>query len=84
VHDAAVHEHTLLVVELDESLASWDNQRLIEFTRAEGCRDTLAYEHRRAAQEQLLAIPDAIAWCWANGGDWKRRIIPAVTGVQAV
>jgi hypothetical protein len=50
-----------------------DTQHLIEFTRAAGCRDTLRYEHRRASAEQLLAIPDAIAWCWANGGDWRRR-----------
>jgi hypothetical protein len=36
--------------------------------------DTLRYEHRRAAAEQLLTLPDAIAWCWAKGGDWRRRI----------
>jgi hypothetical protein len=68
----------------DDSLVSWDNQHLIEFTRAAGCRDTLRYEHRRAASELALAIPDAIAWCWAKGGNWRRRIEPIVTNVREV
>jgi hypothetical protein len=74
VDDAAGRADTLLVLEQDDTLLAWDNQRLIEFTRAAGCRDTLRYEHRRAAAEELLAIPDAIAWCWAKGGDWHRRV----------
>jgi hypothetical protein len=32
----------------------------------------------------LLAIPDAIAWCWAKGGDWRRRIESVVTDVREV
>ncbi len=59
-----------LVFEQDDSLLSWDNQHLIEFTRAAGYRDTLGYQHGRASDEHLLAIPDAIASCWAKGGDW--------------
>lgn len=59
---------TLVVTKLDR--LSWDNQRLIEFIREAGCRDTLRYERRRVASELLLAVPDAIAWCWAKGGDW--------------
>ncbi len=84
VNDAAEHGHGVLVLEQDDSLLSWDTQHLIEFTRAAGCRDSLRYEHRRAASEHLLAIPDAIAWCWAKGGDWRRRIEPAVADVQQV
>ena len=53
----------MLVLEQDDTLHSWDNQRLIEFTREAGCRETLRYEHRRAASGQLLAIPEAISWC---------------------
>ena len=75
---------TLLVLEQDDSLVSWDSQQLIELTRAAGCRDTLHYVHRRAADEPLLAIPDAIAWCWAKGGDWRRRIAPTVSAVRSV
>ncbi len=66
------------------TLVSWDNRHLIEYTRGAGYRDTLRYEHRRAASEQLLAVPDAIAWCWAKYGDWRRRIAPVVTDVRTV
>jgi len=84
VQDAAGRGDTLLVLEQDDSLVSWDSQQLIELTRAAGCRDTLHYVHRRAADEPLLAIPDAIAWCWAKGGDWRRRIAPTVSAVRSV
>jgi hypothetical protein len=84
VNDAAARAHAILVLEQDDSLLSWDNQHLIEFTRATGCRDTLRYQHRRAPEEHLLAIPDAIAWCWAKGGDWRRRVRPVVIDVREV
>jgi len=84
VEDAAACGHAMLVLEQDDSLLSWDNRQLIEFTRAAGCHATLRYEHRRAAAELALAIPDAIAWCWAKGGDWRRRIEPAVVKVREV
>ena len=71
VGDAARRGDVMLILEQDDTLVSWDNRHLIEYTRAAGCRDTLRYEHRRAASEQLLAVPDAIAWCWAKGGDWR-------------
>lgn len=84
VVDTAGRGDAMLVLEQDDTLLSWDNQRLVEFTRAAGCRETLRYEHRRAAAEPLLALPDAIAWCWAKGGDWRRRVAPVVTGVRTV
>ena len=82
--DVARRGDAMLVLEQDDTLLSWDNQRLIEFTREAGCRDTLRYEHRRAASELLLAVPDAIAWCWAKGGDWRRRSEPIVTYVREI
>ena len=69
VVDAAAISAAMLVLEQDDSLLRWDNQQLVEITREVGCREMLRYEHRRAAAEQLLAVPDAIAWCWAKGGD---------------
>jgi hypothetical protein len=84
VGDAAAAGAAMLVLEQDDSLRRWDNQRLIEITRDVGSRDTLRYQHRRAATDQLLAISDAIAWCWAKGGDWRRRIDPVVTMVRTL
>ena len=84
IHDISRREDNLLVLEEDETLRSWDNQRLIELTRAYGCRDTFRYQHRTASNEQLLALPDAVAWCWARGADWRRRLGPVVTDTQEV
>ena len=78
VEDAAGRGDTLLVIEQDDSLLDWDRRQLYALTR-EARLPLLRYEHRRASAEQLLAIPDAIAWCWAKGGDLRRRIEPAVT-----
>ena len=66
------------------TMVKFDNQKLIEYTRAAGCRDTLHYEHKRPHADALLAIPDAIAWCWAKGGHWRKLINPAVTVTRDV
>ena len=83
VHDqAGVCEH--LVLESDTTQDARDRQALIELTRAAGCRDTMTYEHRTAAAEPLLSIPDAVAWAWARGGDWRRRVEPVVERIVRV
>lgn len=84
VEDAAASGHARLIIEQDDSMISFDNQRLIEATRATGCGQTLRYEHRRASSEIALAVPDAIAWCWAKGGDGRRRAQPVVSAVRQV
>jgi hypothetical protein len=81
---AAASTPTLLVIEQDDSLVSFDNQRLIEATRAAGRQGTLRYEHRRAHEEDLLALPDLAAWCWARSAEWRRRIAPALVAVRTV
>ena len=82
VVDVAAAGHHMLVLEQDDSLLWWDQQHLIEITRDVGCRETLRYEHRRAEHELLLAVPDAIAWCWAKGGHWRDRVQPLVREVR--
>lgn len=84
VSDLAGGGDTRLVIEQDDSLVSHDNQWLIELTRETGQRDTLAYVHDRASSELLLAIPDAVAWAWAKGGDWRRRAAPVIASVRVV
>lgn len=84
VDDTARRGDTMLVLEQDDSLLRWDNQQLVDLTRGAGCREMLRYEHRRACSEPLLSIPDAIAWCWAKGGSWRRQVGPAVERVRTV
>jgi hypothetical protein len=82
IDDVKAGQQTLLVLEQDDSLIHWDKQRLIEMVRGAGCGGTLRYEHRRAKTELLLTVPDAIAWCWARGGQWRERISAAATVKQ--
>ncbi|AYE99674.1 hypothetical protein C0J29_32465 (plasmid) [Mycobacterium paragordonae] len=80
---ATSNVETLIVLDQDESLVQSDRRLLYGAVRAAGCEATVRYEHRRAASERLLAIPDAFAWCWAKGGRWRSHIRPVVT-VQPV
>jgi len=84
VADIATRGDTILVLEQDDSLIPWDRRHLYDLARQSGCAETLRYQHQRASAEILLAIPDALAWCWAKGGDWRRRVEPIVTDVQRV
>lgn len=84
VEDAAKHDRVKIVFDLDESLRSWDRQRMIELTRPAGLRERITYEHQTRHGELLLAVPDAIAWCWARGGEWRTRIQPIIADVRDV
>jgi len=61
-----------IVLEQDDSIVRADRQLLYTELRRIGMPD-VTYDHERATAEPLLAIPDALAWCFARGGDWSRR-----------
>lgn len=44
-------------------------------------RHVLAYVHLAAHQEPALWIPDAVAWCYGAGGEWRRRVSTLVDSV---
>jgi hypothetical protein len=71
-----------LVLESDESNVESD-RRVIrqEIARAQAL-DHMIYEHIRAFEEPLLAVPDAIGWCWAKGGHWRIKVKSLVAGVH--
>ncbi|GII76261.1 hypothetical protein Sru01_12430 [Sphaerisporangium rufum] len=46
--------------------------------------DLLVYGHDRPALEPLLWVPDALAWAYGKGGDWRRRTRGAIQGVIKV
>lgn len=73
-----------LVIDKDDSLLMRDRECLIEFSRKAGCKERLQYEHTKSATDQLLVIPDAVAWCWAKGGVWRELIRPIVTSVKEI
>ncbi|GAA0611116.1 hypothetical protein GCM10010174_30690 [Kutzneria viridogrisea] len=64
-----------------ESRASGDRLDLRVLRTAMGHharRTGLVYEHLRPHEEPLLWVPDAVAWCFGSGGDWRRRVAKLV------
>lgn len=84
VWDLAARRVQRLVIEQDDSLVENDRRVLYRSVRFAGCADTLTYVHHRAYEECLLAIPDAVAWCWTRGGTWRTAVEPIVEGVQRI
>ncbi|GAB90929.1 hypothetical protein GORHZ_119_00580 [Gordonia rhizosphera NBRC 16068] len=44
----------------------------------------LVYEHQRPAAEPMLWVSDAVVWCYAKGGEWRRRVQPVINSVTIV
>ncbi|MCG5470166.1 hypothetical protein LADH09A_004108 [Micromonospora sp. LAH09] len=74
VEHAAKINAARLVLERDDSTFQADRRLLFEQVRRSGLSGALRYDHLRAHEECLLAIPDAVAWCWAKGGRWKTSV----------
>ncbi|HEX6194584.1 MAG TPA: hypothetical protein VFZ37_01655 [Jiangellaceae bacterium] len=70
-----------LVLETDTSTEQLDRRTLYAATRKAG--SNMIYVHHSPHQEPLLWAPDAIAWCWAAGGKWRRLIRPQVREIEA-
>jgi hypothetical protein len=84
VDDAAKMGARRLIIEVDTHVIVSDVKIIRERAERAGCLDMLIYEHRRAREECLLAIPDAVAWAWAKGGSWRQRARPLVSAVIKV
>lgn len=63
---------TRLILERDDSLVDADRKMLYGLTR-DGVPH-MVYAHLRAKEDELLWAPDAIAWCWSRGGQWRHRV----------
>ncbi|SFR21330.1 hypothetical protein SAMN04488564_105567 [Lentzea waywayandensis] len=84
VADLAGSGVSMLVLEQDDSVLEADKKLLYRCVRDLGCHDTLVYRHHRAHEEPLLALPDAVAWCWHRGGHWKKRVEPLVASLEVL
>lgn len=73
-----------LVIDRDDSLTDNDRQVLYNRVRVAGNEHALSYEHMHRHEEALLAIPDAVAWCYARGGEWKRQAQPLLKSITKV
>lgn len=60
-----------LVLESCQHQDARDRRTLAEAVRKAG--GELSYEHFRPAEDALLWVSDALAWCYGAGGEWRRR-----------
>lgn len=64
-----------LFIERDESLITADKRIIAGILRGHQPQ-TLRYTHVVPTEQPLLWVSDAVAWCYASGGDWIRRATP--------
>jgi hypothetical protein len=69
---AAVAER--LVIERDEANLSQDRRALHEARERFGCFDSLRCYLLVPKEDPLLWVPDAIAWSWMRGGQWRQAV----------
>ena len=84
VDDCVTGSTVRIVLDRDETLAPSDRRWLYAAIRERGLAAAVTYGHDSATSEPLLVLPDAIAWCWAKSGDWRRRIEPLIRDVRCV
>lgn len=77
------HSAASLVLDLDQTLVAQDARTLTTALAQMGAT-AITYSHQRLATEQLLALPDVIAWSWARGGEWRRRVESIVDATISV
>lgn len=61
-----------LVLESCQHQDARDRRTLAGAVRKAG--GELNYEHFRPAEDPLLWVSDALAWCYGAGGEWRRRV----------
>lgn len=65
-----------LVVEREESTYEDDRRWLRDAAHRFGCQDTLRWDLLVPKVDPLLWVPDAVAWGWMRGGDWRPAVAP--------
>lgn len=84
VVDAAKVTAECLVLDLDTSCLDSDRHLLRRELGLLGMTGRLRYDHLKAHADHLLTIPDAVAWSWAKGGEWRTMVQRMVREVRKV
>ena len=73
---------TTVTFELEQTALKSDELVLRNGLLKRGLKSQVEYAHRTKSEEPLLWIADAIAWSYARGGDYRRRIESLIISVQ--
>ncbi|WP_104138947.1 hypothetical protein [Cryobacterium sp. Y62] len=71
-----------IVLEQDDSVVAFDKKVLRDELFARALHKNVSYAHERSVAEPLLWVPDAVAWSFVRGGDWRRRADPMIINVR--
>jgi hypothetical protein len=72
--EAESRKFSRICIEQDDSVLDFDRQRMFEAMRIRNLEAGFSYGWMRPRQEPLLWAADAIAWAWARGGQWRKRL----------
>lgn len=67
-----------LVIELAEPEYERDRQSIAEVVEKVPWLQTASVEHMPAHADPMLWVPDALAWAYGAGGDWREQVGPLV------
>jgi hypothetical protein len=71
-----------IVLEADESTVNHDRKLILAILKVAGVEDSVGCDHLACKDEPLLAIPDAVAWCYTKGGEWRKLAEPLITDIE--
>ena len=70
-----------LIMEPEVGQDERDRRQLYRLAAATGMTGRVSYAHLPPTSEPMLWVPDAIAWAYGSGGEWRRRTQPVVVDV---
>lgn len=79
--DQAAIPASRIVIESDDSLIATDQAIIRDQLEKAGVTEIVGVDHMKAYEEQLLAVPDAVAWCFTHGGEWAKLAEPLIANV---
>ena len=77
--DLAESEARRVTIERDESSIQADHRTIRAALDVHDCAGALRYEHAAPADNTMLWISNAVAWCYQAGGDSMDRFEPLVS-----
>lgn len=82
--DIETLEASIITFEKDESAENSDRLLLHRGLHSRGLARKVEYRFMPKSAEPIIWIADAIAWSYARGGDFKRRVDPLIEKEKSV
>ena len=82
--DLEALDATKLVFEREDSALRSDENLLRQGLLKRGIKERVEYSHVQKSEEPIVWAPDAIAWSFARGEDFKRRAMKVVEKVSEI